>query len=76
MAAELHKLGAHVEERPDGFVIDGPMALRSAPVWSHGDHRLAMALTVAGMIASGPVLVEEAAAEFIATLDALAGGES
>ncbi len=60
VAAELHKLGAHVEERPDGFVIDGPMALRSAPVWSHGDHRLAMALTVAGMIASGPVLVEEA----------------
>jgi 3-phosphoshikimate 1-carboxyvinyltransferase len=60
VAAELHKLGAHVEERPDGFVIDGPVTLHSAPVWSHGDHRLAMALAVAGMIASGPVLVEEA----------------
>jgi 3-phosphoshikimate 1-carboxyvinyltransferase len=60
VAAELRTLGAHVEERPDGFVVDGPVELRSAPVWSHGDHRLAMALAVAGLIASGPVLVEEA----------------
>jgi 3-phosphoshikimate 1-carboxyvinyltransferase len=28
-------------------------------VWSHGDHRLAMALSVAALVASGPVLVEE-----------------
>jgi 3-phosphoshikimate 1-carboxyvinyltransferase len=60
VAAELHKLGAHVEEYPDGFAVDGPVELHSAPVWSHGDHRLAMALAVAGMVASGPVLVEEA----------------
>lgn len=60
VAAELRKLGAHVEEYPDGFAIDGPVELNSAPVWSHGDHRLAMALAVAGMVASGPVLVEEA----------------
>lgn len=61
VAAELRKLGAHVEEYSDGFAVDGPVELRSAPVWSHGDHRLAMALAVAGMVASGPVLVEEAA---------------
>lgn len=60
VAAELRTLGAHVEERPDGFAVDGPVELHSAPVWSHGDHRLAMALAVAGMVASGPVLVEEA----------------
>lgn len=60
VAAELRKLGASMEERPDGFIIDGPVTLHSAPVWSHGDHRLAMALTVAGLIADGPVLVEEA----------------
>jgi 3-phosphoshikimate 1-carboxyvinyltransferase len=60
VAAELRTLGAHVEETPDGFVIDGPVELRSAPVWSHGDHRLAMALAVAGLVASGPVLIEEA----------------
>ena len=60
VAAELRKLGAHVEEYPDGFAIEGPVELHSAPVWSHGDHRLAMALAVAGLVASGPVLVEEA----------------
>ncbi len=60
VAAELRTLGAAVEERSDGFVIDGPVELHSAPVWSHGDHRLAMALAVAGLRASGPVLVEEA----------------
>ncbi len=60
VAAELRKLGAHVEEHPDGFAVEGPVELHSAPVWSHGDHRLAMALAVAGLVASGPVLVEEA----------------
>lgn len=60
VAQELRKLGAQVEEFPDGFVVEGPVQLRSAPVWSHGDHRLAMALAVAGLVASGPVLVEEA----------------
>jgi 3-phosphoshikimate 1-carboxyvinyltransferase len=60
VAAELRTLGAHVEEYPDGFAIDGPVELHSAPVWSHGDHRLAMALAVAGLVASGPVLIEEA----------------
>ncbi|MFZ2360941.1 MAG: 3-phosphoshikimate 1-carboxyvinyltransferase [Anaerolineae bacterium] len=60
VAAELRKLGAHVEEHPDGFAIEGPIELRSAPVWSHGDHRLAMALAVAALVASGPVLVEDA----------------
>ena len=60
VAAELHNLGVQVEEYPDGFAVEGPVELHSAPVWSHGDHRLAMALAVAGLVASGPVLVEEA----------------
>lgn len=59
IAAELHKMGAHIEERPDGFVVEGPTPLQSAPVWSHGDHRLAMALSIAALIAAGPVLVED-----------------
>ncbi|MCS6845776.1 MAG: 3-phosphoshikimate 1-carboxyvinyltransferase [Caldilineales bacterium] len=60
VAQELRKLGAQIEEFPDGFAVEGPVQLRSAAVWSHGDHRLAMALAVAGLVASGPVLVEEA----------------
>ena len=59
VAAELRKMGAQIEERPDGFVVEGPTPLRSAPVWSHGDHRLAMALSIAALVASGPVLVED-----------------
>jgi 3-phosphoshikimate 1-carboxyvinyltransferase len=61
VVTELKRLGARIEERPDGFVVEGPTSLHSAPVHSHGDHRLAMALAVAGLVADGPVLVEDAA---------------
>jgi 3-phosphoshikimate 1-carboxyvinyltransferase len=50
---ELRKMGARIEERPDGFVVEGPTPLQGAVVEGRGDHRLAMALTVAGLIASG-----------------------
>jgi len=43
-AVELRKLGAWIEERPDGFVVEGPTPLVGTQVNSHGDHRLAMAL--------------------------------
>lgn len=55
--SELRKMGAHIEAMDDGFVVDGPTTLRGAPVDSHGDHRLAMAMTVAGMIADGTTAV-------------------
>ena len=62
LALELRKLGAHIEERPDGFVIDGPTRLRGAVVDSHGDHRLALALAVAGLIAEGETIIANAEA--------------
>ncbi|MBN1661145.1 MAG: 3-phosphoshikimate 1-carboxyvinyltransferase [Anaerolineae bacterium] len=58
--AELRRLGAEIEARPDGFVMSGPVRLRGARVKSHGDHRLAMALAVAGLIAEGETVVEGA----------------
>ena len=58
VAAELRALGARIEERDDGFVVEGPTRLRGAQVRSHGDHRLAMALVVAGLIAEGETVVE------------------
>lgn len=61
LAGELRKLGAQVEERPDGFAIEGPRRLRGAEVDSHGDHRLAMSLAVAGLIAEGETVVRDAA---------------
>ncbi len=57
VVAELRKLGARIEPRPDGFVVEGPTALKGAEVDSHGDHRLAMALVVAGLVAEGKTRV-------------------
>ena len=58
LAQELRKLGARIQERADGFVIEGPMPLQGARVSAHRDHRLAMSLAVAGLIARGETLVE------------------
>ena len=60
VAAELRKMGAEIEEKPDGFVMHGPTTLQGAVVDSHGDHRLAMALAVAGLVAEGETIVEGA----------------
>ena len=58
--AELRRLGAEIEPRPDGFAVWGPAPLRGAAVDSHGDHRLAMALAVAGLLAEGETTVANA----------------
>jgi 3-phosphoshikimate 1-carboxyvinyltransferase len=62
VATELAKLAARVEERPDGLVIHGPTRLVGAVVDSHRDHRLAMALAVAGLVARGETVVQNAEA--------------
>jgi 3-phosphoshikimate 1-carboxyvinyltransferase len=54
---ELRKLGAQIEDRADGFVVEGPTPLVGAEVDSHGDHRLGMALVIAGLVASGETTV-------------------
>jgi len=56
---ELHALGAQIEAQEDGFVVEGPTLLHDGVVHSHGDHRLAMALTVAGLVASGEVVIQD-----------------
>lgn len=58
--AELRKLDAAIDERPDGFAIAGSSALSGAAVDAHGDHRLAMTLAVAGLTAEGETLVSGA----------------
>ena len=55
---ELRALGARIETRPDGFAVEGPTVLHGGLVDSHGDHRLAMALAVAGLIAQGEVVIK------------------
>jgi 3-phosphoshikimate 1-carboxyvinyltransferase len=56
----LTRMGAAFEERPDGFTIHGGRPLRGARVRSHGDHRLAMALSVAALAAQGESEIEDA----------------
>jgi 3-phosphoshikimate 1-carboxyvinyltransferase len=56
----LQAMGARIEPQPDGFIVEGPTPLKGVVVDSHGDHRLAMALAVAGMIAEGETVVEQA----------------
>ncbi len=58
VVTELRRMGAQIDERADGFVVQGPTRLRGARVDSHGDHRLAMMLAVAGLIAGGETLVD------------------
>jgi 3-phosphoshikimate 1-carboxyvinyltransferase len=64
MAAGLKAMGAAIEEREDGWAIDGPTRLRGTAVESLGDHRVAMALAVAGLLAEGETQV--AGAECVA----------
>jgi 3-phosphoshikimate 1-carboxyvinyltransferase len=52
-AANLRAMGAEVEEFDDGLAVSGPTQLRGASVDSHGDHRIAMAFSVAALIAGG-----------------------
>ena len=59
ITTQLRLLGATIEERPDGFVIEGGGGLRGANVSGEGDHRLTMALAMAGLLAEGETVVED-----------------
>jgi 3-phosphoshikimate 1-carboxyvinyltransferase len=53
MARELARVGAAVEELPDGLVVTGPSSLRPATVDPEGDHRVAIAFGLLGLLAPG-----------------------
>lgn len=56
----LRAMGVAVEEYPDGMSIPGRQSLQGALVDSHGDHRIAMAFSVAGLVAGGPTVIGNA----------------
>ena len=60
LAIELGKMGADLEERADGMIIRGVAHLRGATVNSWGDHRIAMALSIAALAATGSTVVQGA----------------
>ena len=59
-ATELTKLGAKITELPDGLVIEGTGSLRGGACDSHSDHRLAMTLGIAGLVARQEVVISDA----------------
>ena len=60
VVTEFGKLGAKIIPHPAGFEIEGPQTLIGTTVHSRRDHRLAMSLAVAGLVAVGPTMIEEA----------------
>jgi len=62
LAENLRRMGAAVEERPDGLRVEGRAAgqLRGAEIEPHGDHRIAMAFAVAALGANGATVIRDA----------------
>jgi 3-phosphoshikimate 1-carboxyvinyltransferase len=62
VAENLRRMGAHVEERPDGLRVEGRSAgpLKGAEIDPHGDHRIAMAFAVAALGAYGTTKIHDA----------------
>ena len=70
----LRNMGAIVEEFNDGFSIEGPSKLNGTTIRTFGDHRIAMAFTIAGLVADGETKLDNykcidiSFPEFFATL--------
>jgi 3-phosphoshikimate 1-carboxyvinyltransferase len=62
LAENLRRMGATVDERPDGLKVEGRRAgkLRGAEIEPRGDHRIAMAFAVAGLAAEGNTIIRDA----------------
>ncbi|MGI6225006.1 MAG: 3-phosphoshikimate 1-carboxyvinyltransferase [Peptococcales bacterium] len=60
IAKELTKLGARIEELPDGLRVYGGKILKGTVCESYHDHRIAMALAVAGLVAHGETIIKNA----------------
>lgn len=80
LAENLRRMGATVEERPDGLRVEGRAAgpLRGVEIEPRGDHRVAMAFAVAALAAQGETVIRDAECaavsypEFFAELERLA----
>lgn len=58
MATGLRAMGVTLDTHPDGWTIQGPQPLHGATIDPCGDHRIAMAFTVAGLIATGETFIQ------------------
>ncbi|PKP57445.1 3-phosphoshikimate 1-carboxyvinyltransferase [Candidatus Atribacteria bacterium HGW-Atribacteria-1] len=58
IVSELKKMGADIEEEEDGFTVNGPTRLQGAVCESYNDHRIAMSLAVAALLAEGKTVIK------------------
>lgn len=78
IAENLRRMGVQIEVKPDGFEIPGRQRFHAAELDSFGDHRIAMAFSVAALAADGPCTIGNAGAasvsfpEFFPTLRRIA----
>ena len=56
----IRGMGGTIEEFEDGFAIEGPQKLSGGRIQSHGDHRISMAFSIAGLVADGVTEIEDA----------------
>ena len=62
MSENLAGMGVHVTEQPDGMIIEGPAALSpTQSIRSHGDHRVAMSMSILAIFADAPVTIANVA---------------
>jgi 3-phosphoshikimate 1-carboxyvinyltransferase len=70
-------MGANIEATDDGMIIHGPSKLTSAVLSSHGDHRLALAMSIAAMLAKNESkicfaqVVDDSFPSYVSTLNKL-----
>ncbi|MFO1519234.1 MAG: 3-phosphoshikimate 1-carboxyvinyltransferase [bacterium] len=55
----LSQIGVKVEEKPDGLVIEGGAVFQPAETESFGDHRMAMSMAIAALVAQGPIKIND-----------------
>jgi 3-phosphoshikimate 1-carboxyvinyltransferase len=55
--SEFRKIGAELDELDDGIVIAGQSRLKGGDCESHGDHRMAMSLAIAGLISESGITI-------------------
>lgn len=60
IATNLKRMGAEIKEKKNGLEIKGPVQLKGAVIDSHNDHRIAMAFSIAGLIAEGETVIQNA----------------
>ncbi len=82
MANQLNRMGASVNELPDGMEITGGNPLTGTEVDSHTDHRIAMSLAIAALNSKGTTTIHRAEAaaisypDFVGTLEQLCTASS